>query len=152
MKVADVADRDPVTLAPDDTVERAVKMMLDERVLALPVVDANGALVGVFGFHELAALLLPPAVMVAEEMDGLGDLDFVADSLAGLKKRMREAGATLVGDHLKDDSKPSLDPGSSMTEALFLFYRMGREVPVVDEESGRLTGMCSLWQVLEALA
>ncbi len=47
MIVADVMTRKVVTVAPDDSVAVALKLMLDNGVSGLPVVDGAGALVGI---------------------------------------------------------------------------------------------------------
>ena len=45
-----------VTVAPDDTVERAARLMYTRKVKRLPVVDANGHLVGIIGRADLLAV------------------------------------------------------------------------------------------------
>lgn len=44
-----------VTVAPDDTLERAARLMYTRKVKRLPVVDANGHLVGIIGRADLLA-------------------------------------------------------------------------------------------------
>jgi acetoin utilization protein AcuB len=46
LKVAEVMSTDLATIAPDDTIEKAAKIMLDRKIGGMPVVDAGGALVG----------------------------------------------------------------------------------------------------------
>ncbi len=47
MIVADVMTRNVISVAPEDTVEMAVKVMLERRISGLLVVDSNGDLAGV---------------------------------------------------------------------------------------------------------
>lgn len=47
MLAMDVMHADPVTVQPDDTVEHAARLMLQYAVSGLPVVDRDGALVGI---------------------------------------------------------------------------------------------------------
>jgi CBS domain-containing protein len=47
MRAKDVMSVDVVTVGPDDSVERAVKLMLEHRISGLPVVDPDGNLLGV---------------------------------------------------------------------------------------------------------
>ena len=51
---------DPVTIGPDDTLERAATLMHDENVSRLPVVE-NGRLVGIIGRTDiLRAIIAEP--------------------------------------------------------------------------------------------
>lgn len=152
MSISQVLKRDPVKLSPEDTVARAARLLTEENVLALPVVKPNGELAGMFGLHELVGLLMPRAVTMGYGLDSLADIDFVTDTLEDIRQRMDDVGRTTVGDHLEpDSSRTPLDPDSSFTEVLFLVYRLRRDLPVVEKETGRLAGMVSPWDVLERL-
>jgi acetoin utilization protein AcuB len=47
LQVKDIMTRDPVTVTPDDTVERAAQLMLENTISGLPVVDDQGRVVGI---------------------------------------------------------------------------------------------------------
>ena len=128
----------PVCLRAGDTVERAAELLVRERVLALPVVDGSGRLVGTFGVDDLSKLLLPRAVTL-----GVG--------LEELRERMAHVCHDPVADHLGDGANRVLHPDSSFTEALFLLHRSGRDLPVVDPSTGNLVRMVSPWDVLARL-
>ena len=51
------------TLSPTDTVADALSLMQERKVRNLPVVDASGAFVGLFGMRRLSHLLLPIAAL-----------------------------------------------------------------------------------------
>ena len=53
MKVADIMTRAPVTTSPDASLEAAANLMVRTRVSGLPVVDANGAIVGILTEGDL---------------------------------------------------------------------------------------------------
>ena len=53
MKAADIMVRDVVTIGPDEPVARAVRVMTDNDVSALPVTDADGHLVGIISEADL---------------------------------------------------------------------------------------------------
>jgi CBS domain-containing protein len=54
MKVRDVMKTDVASIAPGDSIERAVSLMLDRRISGLPVVDpADGSLVGILSEGDL---------------------------------------------------------------------------------------------------
>lgn len=59
--VGEVMSPDPVTIGPDDTLERAATLMHDEDVSRLPVVD-GGRLVGIIGRTDiLRAIIAEPS-------------------------------------------------------------------------------------------
>ncbi len=45
--VKDIMTRDPVTVSPDDTVEHAAQLMLENTISGLPAVDGQGKVVGI---------------------------------------------------------------------------------------------------------
>jgi CBS domain-containing protein len=47
MKTADVMTTHVVSVAPDDSILKCVRLMLEYRISGLPVIDANGSLVGI---------------------------------------------------------------------------------------------------------
>jgi CBS domain-containing protein len=49
----DIMTSPPITVSPDDTLERAARLMYTRKVKRLPVVDANGHLVGIVGRADL---------------------------------------------------------------------------------------------------
>jgi len=51
----DLMTSPPVTVAPDDTLERAARLMYTRKVKRLPVVDEGGHLVGIIGRADLLA-------------------------------------------------------------------------------------------------
>jgi CBS domain-containing protein len=52
----DLMTSPPVTVTPDDTVERAARLMYTRKVKRLPVVDANGHLAGIVSRADLLAV------------------------------------------------------------------------------------------------
>ncbi len=59
--VGDVMSRDPVTIAPDATLREAATSMNDRDVSRLPVVDADGRLIGIIARNDiLRAMIADP--------------------------------------------------------------------------------------------
>jgi acetoin utilization protein AcuB len=46
LKIREIMSTDLITIRPDDTIEKAARIMLEKRIGGLPVVDAEGNLVG----------------------------------------------------------------------------------------------------------
>jgi len=90
-----------VTVTPDDTLERAARLMYTRKVKRLPVVDANGHLVGIIGRADLLTMFdrsdedirqeiqdqvirhelrTDPATFTVEVKDGIVTLEGVAET------------------------------------------------------------------------
>ena len=58
MKVRDLVKRDPITIKPTNSVEKAALLMHDNRIGCLPVVDDTGTLAGVITETDLLAVMV----------------------------------------------------------------------------------------------
>jgi acetoin utilization protein AcuB len=56
--VAEAMTRDPVQVAPGDTIEKAARLMHDRKVGCLPVVDEDGRVVGILSQEDVFEALL----------------------------------------------------------------------------------------------
>lgn len=54
----DHAVKSPLTIAPDDTLEKAVRLMDEKHIWDLPVVDTAGVLIGLLHLHPAVEALL----------------------------------------------------------------------------------------------
>jgi len=134
-------------LAATDSVDVALRRMLDDSVSDLPVVDASGALVGMFKLEKLYAMLLPRAALLGH---GMSDLTFVSDTLQELREKMRDIGDDPVLDYvIKADHV--IHPDTPPLEIVLLLHNGVNNVPVVDKDSRRLVGMVSARDLLTAL-
>ena len=69
-----------VTVAPEDTVERAARLMYERKVKRLPVVDAGGGLVGLVSRTDLLAIYDRPDEEIGQEItDQVILREFLAD-------------------------------------------------------------------------
>ena len=148
MTVQSIMTTSPPTLRDDDTVGKAIDLLLDERHIMLAVIDANGRYLGEFDIWDLLRMLLP---RVATLDDLVPDLRFIADDLPALQARCTGYRDVPVGSVAKTNL-PHLDPEMSVLEALLQFYRHRSTLPVIDRESGKLLGVLSYWDALAAVA
>jgi CBS domain-containing protein len=56
-KAKDIMSDDIVTVAPDDTIDHAISLLVDHGISGLPVVDKDGCLVGVLSEFDLLELI-----------------------------------------------------------------------------------------------
>jgi len=136
------------SLLDTDTVAEATRRMLGDRVSDLPVIDASGALIGLFRLEALFAALLPKAALLG---DGLADLAFVPDTLEQLRERMREIEHHPVRDFAVMPEHV-VHPDTTPLQAILLLHHGANNIPVVAPGSRKLVGMISARDVLAALS
>ena len=143
-----------VTLRPDDKVLDALRIMHREHIRNLPVVDAEGSFIGLFGVRRLGRLLLPQA---ARDLDrySISDLSFLPDEVDQLASRWREVAARPVSDFLEKESKLLFcTPETSFPQLLELLEKSkdsSLPVIVVRDKSRKLAGMVSSWDIMESI-
>lgn len=125
----------PAILEKSTTVAEALAILREKGVNALPVTDAKGHFLGVFGLRELIVLLLPRAVRLGVEM---GELGFVSDTLDDLRHRLGAFAKDSIGKHMAPHRAVRAE--TPLVEALMLLYRGDSYLPVVDS-AGKLIGI-----------
>ncbi len=144
------------TLKPDDTVADAMQLMHSKHVRNIPVVDASGVFVGLFGLRRLSHLLLPIA---ASELGrySLSDLHFLPDESALVGDRWRDIANQPVVDYLEKKKKLLFcTPDTKFPELLALLDESkDSTLPVIVVEGKnkkrKLVGVVSPWDVLESV-
>jgi CBS domain-containing protein len=137
--VADVMNRGLVTVQPTDTVSAAARRLWQHGRTSLPVVDAQGRLVGLLLETDLLARLRSH-----HRTWWRGLFEMPADGATAYQKR---AGTT-VGE-LMGPVPAQATPEMSLAEAADLLAAEVRELPVV--ANGRLVGTVSRTELLRAL-
>lgn len=153
MPCQDIMDPDPPVLLATDTVGNALRLMLQHRYLALPVVDSNRLYLGLFAKSRLFGLMLPSVVSLEDVLPRIAqitDLAYLSDDLDDLRERFAALRERPVAGYA-DRKAPMVKPDSPLMEALFLVFRTRNFVPVVDPADGRLAGVISSWDVLAKL-
>jgi CBS-domain-containing membrane protein len=90
----DLMTRPAVTVAPDDTIEHAARLMYTRKVKRLPVVDENRHLVGIVSRADLLAVFDRTDAEIREEISG----DVMLNGLlAGPKLTVKDGVVTLSG-------------------------------------------------------
>lgn len=134
MLVREIMTHRPVTTTPDATVRQAVAVMAAHRVTALPVLDAQGALVGVLSEGDLVQHVIreDPRAHERPVRDDREPTPLVAD---------------VMSDH-PIVVRPAADVASA---ARLMVSRGFKSLPVVDD-SGLLIGVLSRSDVVRAVA
>lgn len=143
-RIVSTVRREVPLLREDDRLRDAVTRIVDADVPALPVVDARGRLVGIFGEREFIGALFPGYLAQ------LGYAGFVRRSLDAALEKRTGCGDEPVGRHMNTDHI-DVDEEHSDTEVaeIFLHHRV-LIVPIVD--GGRVTGIITREEFFRALA
>ena len=148
MLCADIMTPNPHSVRDSDSIGRAAELILQHRLISLPVVDAEGKLAGTFGLHELLGLLVPRVALAG---DRLANSHFMSGDFAELRGNLEADRHTPVRRAVNRDA-PSVTPQTPVAEALRLFCRNHTTLPVVESASRRVVGIVSYWDAMSALA
>ena len=148
-KVRDIMDADAPTVTPSDTVEHVVRLMRDNELHGVAVVNEGGRCIGIVTENDLVIgdeegdLHLPHMISL------FGGVVFL-ESLGRFEERLRKAAAGSAADMMTEDPI-TVDADADVREAARLIskHRHNR-LPVA--EHGRYVGIVTRVDVLESLA
>jgi CBS-domain-containing membrane protein len=142
-------DTNPVTVSPDTSVEDVVAAMREHELPGLPVVDADGQLVGIVTEADMVLQDDQGDLHIPHYVNLFGGTVFL-ESLHRYEDRLRKAFASSAKDMMTRDPD-TVSPDTSVHEAARLIHDTGHNrVPVV--EDGRLVGVVTRLDLLGALA
>ena len=176
LTVRDIMQKDVVTVAPDTTARFLAKLLADEEITGVPVVDSRDALVGVVSSTDLVRLAADEsdievrAVAVEREVDPVLDPEtveedvpegdpygfFLPEDSPFTSPRVLEQWPDSEFDSVlvKDIMTPvsfSVEPDTSVPE-LCEFLVRGRIHRAIVVDRGRLVGIVTSADVLRAVA
>jgi len=141
---ADIMARDVITIGPDESVGRAAQLMTENDVSALPVIGANGALVGIISEADL---------LRREEIDTAARRPRWVETMTPattLATEFARSHGKRVAD-LMSENVISVTEEASLNEVAALLERNRiKRVPVVRDN--RLVGIVSRANLIQALA
>ena len=150
MTCRSIMNPDPPYLREEDTVGHAVELLLEKRLLALPVVDATRTYKGLFAKSRLFGLLLPGIVAIEQmlpKVAHLPDINFLPDYLPEMQQRFQEIKNDAVARYA-DKNIPVVHPDSPVVAAVLIVFRTRNFVPVIEPATGKLLGMISSWDTI----
>ena len=141
--------RDPVTVGPDASVEDVLRLMRDNELPGLPVVDGDGRLQGIVTESDLVIADDEGDLHIPHYVELFGGLVFL-EPLRGFEARLRKAAAATARDMMTADPV-TVEADDPVRKAARLIADSGHNrLPVVD--GGRLVGVVTRVDVLGALA
>jgi CBS domain-containing protein len=142
-----IMTRAPLTIPEDETVAGATAKLIDHHYTSLPVVDAAGRYLGMFGVYDLLGLLVPRVALAGNL---ISNLRFLSADPGELRRRFEEIKSRRVSD-VADRNAPRLDSDAPEIEAIRLRCRSHAPIPVVENETGKVVGIISSGDVLRTL-
>ena len=149
LTVADIMETDTPTVAPEDTVEAVLRIMRENELPGVPVVNSGGRCVGIITEADLVMAGEDADLHLPHYFELFGGFVFL-DSLGHFEERLRKATAALARDLMTEDPV-TIEPEVSVREAArTISCSKHNRLPVV--EHGRLIGVVTRVDVLEALS
>lgn len=145
--VAEVMTPDPITVKKETSLQDAIKLMAQNRISGLPVVDDQDLLIGVISETDLmwkeTGVDPPPYIMFLDSVIYL-------QNPARYDKEIHKALGQTVEDVMTD--KPvSISPHHSLKEAAHLMHEKNiRRLPVVEEQT--VIGIITRGDIIRTMA
>lgn len=139
MSCQELMNANPPVLSRGDTVASALAKLREEKRMSLPVVDASGKYLGLFGAHQILMLAMPKAAMADDEQP----LAFISESIKDIESRLASVAKHTVERYM-DTEIQLLTPQTAAIETLHLLYLHREDLPVVDPNTKKLLGIVTI--------
>jgi CBS domain-containing protein len=147
--VREYMDVDPATVAPDTSLEEVARVIGENELPGVPVVDAEGRVVGIVSENDLVISDEEGDLHIPHYVELFGGLIFL-EPFRRFEARLKKAVATTAEQMMTADPR-TVGPDDDVHEAAHAIVESGHNrIPVVD--GGRLVGVISRADVVRALA
>jgi CBS domain-containing protein len=148
LTVRDVMDADPVSVTPDTPVQDVVRILRENELNGLPVVNEGGRCIGIITENDLVMAGDEGDLHLPHFIELFGGIVFL-ESLHKFEERLQRATASTAKDMMTEDPVV-IGPGETLQVAGRAMAHSGHNrLPVV--EHGRLVGMVTRVDVLDGL-
>lgn len=146
IKVKDIMTREVITISPDAEISKATKMMLENHINGLPVIDEVGKLVGIICQSDLIVQQKKlPIPSIFTILDGY----FPLTSMKQIEKEIDKISATTVSQ-LMTPNPTTVAPETGIDEVAELMVKKNyHTIPVL--EKGKLVGVVGKEDVLKTM-
>ena len=146
---ADIMDRDVPGLAPHDEARRAIELLAEREIGALPVINSEQRVIGIVSESDLVLSDEEADLHLPHFLNIMGGVVFV-ESMKGFEDRLQKAFAAKVRDMMTPDPICVHEDDAVQKAARLIAEKHHNHLPVVDGD-GRLVGMLTRADVLGAL-
>ena len=144
MQVKDVLIKKVLSLNPEDSVKDALAILANRQISGLPVIDAQGKLVGMFTEKEVLSYILPSYI------EKVGRFIYQADPKA-TKRKFAELAQIKVSQLMRKDVISVTEEASLVEAARVMLTQKARRLLVLDA-MGKVVGIIARSDVLSAMA
>ena len=146
--VSTIMTTDTITMTPDQSVPEAADLLAEHRIGAVPVLDADGRLVGLLRDEDL--MVSEARLHVPSVIEFLGAELVWPPSVHRYEEELRKFAASTVAEVMATEFE-HLAPSDSIESAATLMHDKGiSHLPVVD--NGRLVGIVARGDLIRFLA
>ncbi len=147
--VADIMDREPVSVGPDESIERVIAILKEHELPGVPVVNEGGRCIGIITESDLVLAGEDADLHLPHYVELFGGIVFL-EPLKRFETRLRKAFAATARDMMTEDPD-TIEATASVRDAARMIADSGHNrLPVT--EHGRLAGVVTRVDVLDALA
>jgi CBS-domain-containing membrane protein len=146
---ADIMDTDVPGLGPQDDAQRAIEMLAEREIGALPVINSEERVIGIVSESDLVLGDEQADLHLPNFLNIMGGIVFT-ESMKGFEDRLNKAFATNVRDLMSEDPVVARTDDGVEKVARLIAESHHNHLPVVDGE-GRLAGMVTRADALAAL-
>lgn len=135
-----------ISVSTEDTVEKVIDVLREHQIDAVPVLDKNGKLEGVFSTRILLKNLLPVSVTTGDDIL----MDIKIGAAPGVAKRLKKVKPLKVSE-LMLRKMHIVAPSAPLWEGVNLLVHHGSPILVVEPETGKFIGMMTEQSVIDEL-
>jgi CBS domain-containing protein len=147
--VAEIMDREPVTVTPDEDVRRVIEILQTNDLPGVPVVDDGNKVLGIITDSDLVISDEEADFHLPHYVNIMGGIVFL-ESMKHFEERAKKAFAATAADMMTPDPLTVGPDEPAEHAARLISERHHNRLPVVDDE-GRLVGVVTRVDVLAAL-
>jgi CBS domain-containing protein len=146
---ADIMDIDVPALGPEDDAKRAIELLAQREIGALPVVNSENRVIGIVSESDLVLSDEQADLHLPHYFNIMGGVIFTG-SMKGFEERLNKAFATNVRDLMSEDPVVVRTDDGVEKVARLIAEKHHNHLPVVDGD-GKLAGIVTRADALAAL-
>lgn len=144
MKVKEIMSKDVVSIKPDDNARDALSLLFKMHISGLPVIDAQGKLVGMFTEKDVLSQILP------SYLEKIGRFVY-EENPKSIKKKFQDLTNLAVSQLMRKDVI-TIDEDTSLCEvAHIMLTQKVRRFPVLNKEK-KVVGIIAREDIVRAYA
>jgi CBS domain-containing protein len=144
MKVKEIMTKDVISIKPDDNAKDALALLSKMEISGLPVIDAQGKLVGMFTEKDILSYILPSYI------EKVGRFIY-EENPKSTKKKFAELKKIKVSQLMRKLVVTTTEDTTLCEVARIMLTQKARRIPVLDK-SGKVVGIVARCDIVKTLA